>query len=199
MNGPLPDLGADTMPPVDYWSLRWTESEEQTIQVRQNVLEPTQRRLRSGAFITVIEDEGAGYGATCDLSREGLRTAALEAREWARASAPRALFETQNLPRVDRCGVYTAAQPWQSNVLGDLIAAVMETARKIKCHERIVDWQASVRLRHTRTVLCTSLGAKIEQEWTDLIPELIAVASDGSDTQRRSFGTDCGRQGGLEQ
>ncbi|MGH8507806.1 MAG: TldD/PmbA family protein [Gammaproteobacteria bacterium] len=199
MKSPLPDLCAGIMPPVDYWSLRLTESEEQTVQVRQRVLEPTLKRLRSGAFITVYEGEGAGYGATCDLSREGLRTAALEAREWARASAPRSLFAAQNLPRVVRRGIYTAAHPWRGNVFGELIAALMEAARKIKCHERIVDWQAGVRLRHTRTVLCTSLGGRIEQEWTDLTPELVAVASNGIDTQRRSFGADCGRQGGLEQ
>ena len=61
-----------------------------------------------------------------------------------------------------------------------------------------MDWEAGLHLRATRTLLVTSAGNEIEQCFSDVTADLMALAHHGNLSERRSFGGDCGRQGGVE-
>ncbi|MCU0937078.1 MAG: TldD/PmbA family protein, partial [Gammaproteobacteria bacterium] len=184
------------------WSLRVEDSREETVRVRRGVLEPPASRLRRGAFVTVAENGGVGYGATSDLSPAGLAAALEEARRWAARSAALGLLPGVGLPLARATGRYTAtvAQPWDDVPLTDKVDLLQDACRRLKRADAIVDWEASLRARRVERLLATSAGGRFAQAFPLITADLAAVASRGGDTQRRSHGGwDGVRQGGLEQ
>ena len=193
---------ANIAPPLDFWALRLVDETHERICVRQNVLQPIANTRMVGALITVIDRGGIGYAATSDLSPSGLRTMVRHAQGWAWRAANRGLIPASLLPRSPHRGSYRSPveQPWENIGLKDKIDLLRSLNTQLKSHERIVDWEASLARKHTKVLLSNSDGGLIEQEFHHILPALCAVANDGNNTQRRSYGgSDIGRQGGLEQ
>ncbi len=189
-------------PAVDAWSLRLVDERQESITVRQGVLQPLRTSYSRGAFITVVEATGIGYAATSDLSPAGLAKAAKRARDWVRNTAALGLVNVNELPKPDDQGHYERppAQPWESMSLEDKIALLQAACRALKIDDRIVDWIAYLSHRRSQTLLTTSAGGSIAQVFNYLSPGLVAVANEGSQTQRRTGGgAGSARQGGMEQ
>jgi predicted Zn-dependent protease len=186
-------------PAVDFWSLRLVDERRERVAVRQDVLQPIDTRCSRGALISVVEGSSMGYGATSDLSDAGLKAAALSARAWARHSAGLHLLNLAQMPRPQAQGEYATrvVRPWNSVALRDKIDLLADAGRRLR-GPAIVDWQASLEHQSMEVLLVNSRGARIAQSFELLTPGLLAVASDGSDTQSRSFGFDFAGQGGLE-
>jgi predicted Zn-dependent protease len=74
-------------------------------------------------------------------------------------------------------------------------------SQSLKLGSEIVDWSASLWTTHTVQRLVTSEGSDITQEWDFVVPNILAVASVGGETQTRSaagqYNGFC-QQGGLE-
>lgn len=197
----LADDFAAVAPDVEFWSLRLVDETTEALTVRQGVLQPPFNHRSRGAMVTIIDGGGIGYAATSDLSPAGLAQAAARALAWARRSAGKGLVDVKDFPRPAHRGEYRAPveRPWESVALGDKIAWLMDACAALKIDPRIVDWQSS--LAHTRsdTLLRTSSGGSIRQTFDYLSPGLVAVANEGSQTQRRTGGgEDAACQGGLE-
>ncbi|MGH8582309.1 MAG: TldD/PmbA family protein [Gammaproteobacteria bacterium] len=194
----LKALCAD-LPACERWSLRYVESSEFVFQVRQGVVQPPRVRHDSGAFLSVFDGTGGGYAATCDVSPSGIRTAAEQALRWAHFLAHRHLA-CPVAPDSPIDSGQAREHGSHETVSGKVLVPLLtKLARDLKCHPRIVDWSAGLHLRFQRTVLLSSTGSMLEQRCSDLTPDLYAVASRASEVQRRSFGHDYARQGGLEQ
>jgi predicted Zn-dependent protease len=73
-------------PAVDYCALRVVHESHDTTVVRQDVALPPRSSDDGGAMVTVIDGDGLGYGATADLSDDGLRWAIERACRWAALS-----------------------------------------------------------------------------------------------------------------
>lgn len=208
--GDLKHSAAAVMPPVAFWSLRLVETEEQVLRVRQGVLQPPSYRSTSGILVSVIDGRGMGYAATPDTTPAGLCAAAGQARDWARrvgslgltGLGPTHLGLTPGGPvagaPVSLAYRSPVESPWQRAPLAETIGLLHDAGRRLKCHARIVDWEAGLHLRATRTLLVTSAGGEIEQCFSDVTADLMALAHHGNLSERRSFGGDCGRQGGVE-
>ena len=74
------------LPNVDYCSFRFVNKYTNILSVTRNVLEPIEIVEDEGLMVTVIHDGGYGYGATSDLTREGILKATEEAKKWANFS-----------------------------------------------------------------------------------------------------------------
>jgi len=191
----------ELVPAVDDWSLRLSDVVSETLSVRRDVVEPVQLARDTGAMITVSEGGGVGYGATSDLSRAGLAAALERAREWARRSAPLRLFPPTALGPAGTRDEWRAParRPWTELDTPAKLQLLRELARRMKVHEDIVDWSASLGFQRRQTLLVNAQGAEIRQAQHILVPQLRAVANRGGETQVRSFGPDRGGQGGLER
>jgi predicted Zn-dependent protease len=184
------------------WSVRLEATREECLTVRQGLLEPPRLRTRRGAFLAVSQGGGVGYGATADLTRPGLAAALARARHWARASAALGLAPRVTLVTSAALGRYATPDPspWDALPLAARLDLVRDACRRLKRHERIVDWQAGVSVRRTERLVASSAGGLSEQRLEVIVPDLVAVANRGTETQRRSHGGwDGVRQGGLEQ
>ena len=199
---PIVACFAAQAPACDYWTLRLVEESSDHLAVRQGVVEPSALGASLGAMVTVVAGGGVGYGATSDLSAEGLRAAADQALGWAQAHARLGLFDGAIYPRTALRADYRSpvAEPWEALSLQDKLGLLQAVNRALAIDARIVDWSAWLAHRQVRQLLVTSDGARIDQVWTYVSPGLVAVANQGSQTQRRhGGGADWSQQGGLER
>ena len=74
-------------PNVDYCSFRFVNKYTNVISVTRNVLEPIEISEDEGVMVTIIHNGGYGYGASSDLTQEGILKAIEEARNWAEYSS----------------------------------------------------------------------------------------------------------------
>lgn len=189
-------------PAADFWSLRLVRERSEHIEVRQDVLEPVHSGWSFGAMITLASGGGLGYGATSDLTPSGLTRAASRALAWAKASAGRHLIDPAWLPRPrgSHEDFHLPPRPWASTPLADKIGMLQAASQRLCLDERILDWSAFLSHRHWQSLLVTSDGAEIAQDYEYIHPGLMAVANEGVQTQRRTGGgADRPRRGGLEQ
>ncbi|MBN1347401.1 MAG: TldD/PmbA family protein [Phycisphaerae bacterium] len=191
----------EVIPKADYCSLRYVRERSEAIPVRQNVVEPVSRGQDAGAMITVIDGDGLGYAATSDLTTGGLRRAAAKALEWARATAGRCVADFSKVPRTSRQAEYQApvGKAWESLSLKDKIDLLRRECERLKTDDRIVDWMTALVYEETDTLLLTSEGGRIRQQFRCLVPVMRATANQGPETQTRTLGGDAlTRQAGLE-
>ncbi|EIJ34810.1 TldD/PmbA family protein [Thiothrix nivea] len=189
-------------PKVDFWSLRLVLEQSEYLSVRENIVQPPHIGQELGAHITLIDGDGSAYAATSDLSRNGFARALERALLWARLSAKHGILPAATIPRPQQSGHYQSpvAQPWQSTHIGDKIALLQDVNRALNIDERIVDWQASLGHRDIQSLLITSDGIEIRQEFHHVMSGFEAVANKGNQTQYRTGGgSGTARQGGLEQ
>ncbi len=189
-------------PSVDFWSLRLVFEQSEHISVRGNVVQPPHQHQYLGAHISLIDGGGFAYAATSELNRHGFTRAVEQALTWAELSAKYGILKATDIPRPQHSGHYCSQveQPWQSTNLGDKIALLQDVNRTLKIDDCIVDWQAQLGHREIRSLLVTSDGVAIEQDFHYIIPGFEAVANKGSQTQRRTGGGwGTAHQGGLEQ
>ena len=209
---PLPQTTGDlkrtavaVMPPVAFWSLRLVETEEQVLRVRQGVLQPPSYRSTSGIFVSVIDGRGMGYAATPDTTPAGLSAAAGQARDWARRVGSLGLAglgPTHPGPGAGRLSPSPIGAPWSPPGNGprwprpsascttphggsNATRASWTGRPACTCARRARSWSPAQ-------------AARIEQCFSDVTADLMALAHHGNRSERRSFGGDCGRQGGVE-
>lgn len=188
-------------PAVDFCSLRFVDERAETIEVRQDVLEPVALSSDTGIMITIIDKSGMGYAATGDLSEDGLRRAADEALQWARRTQGHGVIDFSRLRMPAPKGGYATpvAIPWAVISLRDKIDVLREQSARLKVDDRIVDWETSLTHVETDIIYLTTDGGAVRQRLVSLTPWMAATANEGTDTQTRSLGGRgyC-RQGGYE-
>jgi predicted Zn-dependent protease len=192
----------EVAPRCDYWSLRLVDNTEESLSVRENVVQPPYQSNSRGAHITVINNGGVAYAATSELSKEGFRRAFEQALLWCERSANHTILSPRDIPRPQHSGNYASpvGEPWSQTSLGDKIALLLDINQQLKIHDNIVDWQAHLSRRETEMALLTSDGIEILQNFHYIAPGFEAVANKGAQTQVRSGGGwGTARQGGLEQ
>jgi predicted Zn-dependent protease len=198
----IADRFAAQAPACDYWTLRLVAEESDHLSVRQGVAEPSALGSSLGAMVTVVSDSGIGYGATSDLSPAGLRAATEQAQGWAEAHARLGLFDAALYPRSALRAEYRSplTRPWEDLPLTDKLDLLQAANRALAIEPRIVDWTAWLAYRRVTQLLITSEGGHISQTLDTVTPGLVAVANEGSQTQRRhGGGADWPQQGGLER
>jgi predicted Zn-dependent protease len=196
------DQFKQSVPAVDYWSLRLVFDQQESLSVRQNVVQPPYLAQSQGAHITLVRNGAAAYTATSQLNREGFKAAMDSAMRWLHAGEANMLFNATAVPRPKTSGSYTSevAESWAGTSLSDKITLLQDTNRQLKLHDSIVDWQAYLCNRETQVLLLTSDDVQIKQSFQYIMPGMEAVANSGSETQQRTGGGwGSMRQGGLEQ
>ncbi|MFQ5655631.1 MAG: TldD/PmbA family protein [Planctomycetota bacterium] len=188
-------------PRADWCSLRVVRDSHERLAVRRNVVQPVRVTEDEGAMVTVLHRGGIGYGATSDLSVEGLHQAAHEAMRWAEATAGRTLHDFAAVPPSTAVGEYHSPvrDPWGSMPLPEKIDLLRRECERLGIDPRIVDFEASLWRHDSDIDIINSSGGEVHQRFERIIPVLTATAVEGVESQTRSLGGGCAcRQGGLE-
>jgi predicted Zn-dependent protease len=184
-------------PAVDYAQLRVVTETQEMVSVRKDVPEPPRTTLDFGAMVTILDGDGLGYGATSDLSDQGLTRAIGQARDWARLTRGRSVFggKPPRLPTprqetpARRGDVCTASK-------AERIERLMAESRECGIDARVVDWAASLWTTRYEQTLVTADGGESEEVFDFTVPGLHVTAYDKGESQTRSWG---GRYNGFCQ
>ncbi|NML45968.1 TldD/PmbA family protein [Ramlibacter sp. G-1-2-2] len=199
----LERLVQDAAPADAWWSARLVEERSELLAVRRDAALPPWRAHDAGAMVSVAAGGGFAYAATSDLSRAGLQAAFGHARALARASAAHALPLPAEALQAPGKGRYATPVQRPAAALGlkEKYELLAQACAGADLGSAIVDRNASLWSTRTRQLFLSADGGRIEQDWEFLVPEIVAVASDGGETQSRSaagqYNGFC-QQGGLE-
>lgn len=189
-------------PEKTFSSLRFVKARHEELSVRQNIVEPMQTSEDQGIMVTVVEDGGLGYGATCDLSDAGLEEAFQRALQWARISKKYPVVDFSRVEMPHPRGSYASVveTPWDSVSLTDKLDLLKTTCELLKIGDAIVDWQTFLWQIRTQTYYVTSEGGEVYQELSQIVPDISVTANAGAETQKRSLDgmMAYSRQGGFE-
>jgi len=197
----LDSLFSDLNPSVDFCSLRHVETRNETVEVRNDVLEPLRDELDVGVMLTVAHQGGLGYAATSDVSAAGLRGALERATDWAVRTAGRSVVDFSKIAMPTPSGEYRTQvrEPWDTVSLPDRIELLKQQCAAMKAGDKIVDRTASLWNTSTTTRYLDNRGGHYVQEQHMLVPYLEVVANEGTETQSRTLaGRGYCRQGGME-
>jgi predicted Zn-dependent protease len=188
-------------PACDFWSVRVMHRRSEGLGVTRGITDPIGLSDDVGAMITVEAAGGVGYAATSDISSAGLARAGAQACAWAQRAAGRMVSlpppHTAKAVRHDQDDIPRLA--WNTLSRATKMERLHGLAAQLKCDSRIVDWSASLGFTDEEVVMATSAGDHLRQRRSIVVPYLSASASDGTETQTRTFGRgSVVRQGGLE-
>ncbi|MEY3011824.1 MAG: hypothetical protein RIT45_559 [Pseudomonadota bacterium] len=186
---------------LDHATLRVVRERSELLSVRLGVVQPPERSDDLGAMVTVYEGGGMGYAATSDLGDAGLLDAIERARAWARRSAALSAVDWSTAAPRPGDGQWRGPlqTPWRDVSLDRKLALLHDADAALGVNDRIALHAAT--LWHTRTeiALYDAAGHAIEQQTELLVPDLMAVASVGTDAATRTLsGRGVCRQGGFE-
>ncbi len=184
---------------ADYASARHVVERGSHLAVRNGVVEPSSIAHDEGVMFSVWRNGGVGYGATSDLSDEGLRTAVAQASTWAARTSGRSVLESA--PLLHSVGDYETptSESFDSVDLADQVALLVDADRAFGNDDRVVDRVASLTRYDTESLLITNGGGRVAQRIRQVFPHLRATANEGSNTQNRTYGAaSLAGQGGVE-
>jgi predicted Zn-dependent protease len=184
----------------DYTSLRYMRERSERITMLRGVAQPIESCVDQGVMLTVFHEGSYGYAATSDMSVDGIEKALTTAGNWARLCAPSCTdYTSLVLPHPQGSYESPVDKSWQSVSLRDKMDLLREQSEKLKGHEAIVDWEASLWAIEMESLLLTHAGGEVAQHIHMLSPQLSVTANRGAVTQSRSFGAyGESQQGGLE-
>lgn len=172
---------------------RWRVLVEQTdtlgCLVRRGVLQPPERSARRAVLITVEERGALGYGATTDLSADGLAQAAKRARRMAAVLPDRRLGA--GLPADATDPVPAFVEPWADHVdmtLAERIEWLHDLEIAMAIDDRIHSRAALLETTRRERVLLDQSGREQRQVWRLCQAGLRAVAVGADGNQWRSHG-----------
>ncbi|MGE0310883.1 MAG: TldD/PmbA family protein [Lautropia sp.] len=184
-------------PDCDGWTVRCVVESSERLTARQGVAQAPSRSRERGAMVSVAIDGGLAHAATADIGDSGLRDAFARARDLARQAAPHMLFDPRALARApaDRRGAATYDGPGVGAASADLatrIDLVMRACASLAIDARIVDWHASLSTTDAAHWYLDGDGRESMQRFRFTVPNLTAVACEGSGaeaiTQTRTLG-----------
>ncbi len=200
MHDSIASLFRSLLPAVDFCSLRFVERTGQNLRVRQNIVEPIGNRFSRGAHITVLNKGGTGYAATSDLSKTGLKAALETAVEWADMTSGHTCFAAKappDIPKEPASYRSKTIKAWNSRTIPEKLELLIQINRDLNIHHHIIDWWAALQFKQTDLLFVTA-ESEIRQHFDFILPYLGAVANNGRETQKRTFGGASSAQGGLE-
>jgi len=178
------------LPSVDYCSFRFVSKYTNILSVTRNVLEPIEIVEDEGLMVTVIHDGGFGYGATSDLTRQGILKATEEAKKWANFSKGHLIH--QPVPPINAInnGKYFTKEKdgWAKESNKDKVDYLMEINKALKAKSAISNWGASFRYNKIETLFTDTSGSKFRQNVSYILPQLIACAEYKKQIQTRTYG-----------
>lgn len=187
-------------PKADFWSARFVSARSEQLCVRQGQVEPIEFTQDCGVHLTVIHQGGIGYAAVSNLTPQGIKAGFNQALQWAQLSSQYALFNPIAINTSEHASFQSPIQTDPLDApLASKIQRLKSAEKALKVDPRILDAQASLTTARVHSMFINSLGARIDQQFCYLVPNLAAVAHDGNITQYRTLnGGNVARQMGLE-
>lgn len=182
-------------------TLRFFDRRDRQLNVHQGVMEPPRADEDRGFMVTVRVGDGLGYAASNEDDVAGIRQALERARRWAElaASKPFARLDKPVFPTHSGSYRTPARESWTNVSFAEKRDLLFAIDGAFGTDPRLVDRRAGLWNVRIDTLLFSSFGARIEQNFEINIPVCSLTAHEGDVTLVRTLhgGAAC-RQGGFE-
>lgn len=142
-----------------------------------------------GVLIEIMKDGHIGYGATCELTPDGIAKAFAAAEKMTTVSSkyPVAKFDMSVRPK--SIGQYKSQRQTSLDQLSavQIYDFLKKTSLKLKVNDKIITASAEAMVIECRQKYMSSQGANFEQDFNIIVSAFSATAQDGSETQTRSL------------
>ncbi len=187
---------------ADWVALRYQSETSHYRSVRNQKPDTNAASSDRGVMIEAQVDGHIGYGATSDLSEQGLLAALHRARELAQATAAHPLYPASAGLRPEVKGRYASpvVHRFDSMTLAGFTDHLLTASRHLKVSDAIIHSVAEASLTETELHYVSSSGTDIAQSFNLVTHHFAVTARNGSETQHRSLNGPVARcrQGGLE-
>ncbi len=143
----------------------------------------------SGVLIEIMRNGHMGYGATSELTTEGIKKAFTKAVQMTEASSKKAVFNFTEKIRPPSKGEYISARqkPLDQISTSEIYDFLKQTSNKLKSSEKIITATSDAMVIECDQLYMSSLGADFHQNFNIVINSMSATAQSGSETQTRSL------------
>lgn len=142
-----------------------------------------------GVLIEIMKDGHIGYGATCELTVDGIARAFTTAEKMTVVSSkyPVAKFDMSVRPK--SIGQFKSQRQTGLDKMSaaEIYDFLKKTSNKLKVNDKIITASAEAMVIECRQKYLSSQGANFEQDFNIIVSAFSATAQDGNETQTRSL------------
>lgn len=142
-----------------------------------------------GVLIEIMKDGHIGYGATCELTVDGIARAFAAAEKMTAVSSkyPVAKFDMSVRPK--SIGQFKSQRQKGLDKMSaaEIYDFLKKTSNKLKVNDKIINASAEAMVIECRQKYLSSQGANFEQDFNIIVSAFSATAQDGNETQTRSL------------
>ena len=143
----------------------------------------------SGLLVEIMIDGHLGYGATSELSSDGIKYAFQKAMKMTQAASQIPIFQFNHSVRPASKGTYETPRQHKLDRLSisEIYDFLKKNSLAIKSHDKIITATADAMLIECEQNYISSAGAEFTQQFDIVVNSMEATARDGSETQTRSL------------
>lgn len=178
-----------------YADVRIVEHQEQTVRVKNGIVEALSETTDRGFGVRVIAEGAWGFASSADLDRKRIEEAAALAVEIARASALASEEPVALGPPVTSTGTYrTPVEIDPLSVPADeKIAVLLEADRSMRSVAGVKVTRGALVAQREKKLFANTEGALTDQELIQTGGGIVALAVEGDEVQQRSYPNSFGR------
>lgn len=174
---------------ADFVAFKLIREKTRDYSVRNGKTEDLSEFTDQGVLIELMHKGHLGYGATSELSPEGIRHAFDKALNMTKSAAAHSVFKFDERVRPAAQGKYETQRKIRLDSLSlqEVYGFLKKTSLALKKNDLIVAAVSDTMLIECTQYYISSLGAEFTQEFDIIVNSLSATASNGQETQTRSL------------
>ncbi len=178
------------LPNVDYCSIRFVNRYSNIINATRSVLEPVIMSEDEGVMITVFDKGGTGYGATSNITKEGIKSAINKAVEWSKFSKNKLTYfpDLTKMKKVTGTYFTNEYKQWSQVSIKDKADYLLRINKALKSKSAISNWGAGIRYNSIESQFIDTNESNIRQKLSYILPQMIVSAEYKKEIQTRTYG-----------
>ncbi|MEK6628043.1 MAG: TldD/PmbA family protein [Bdellovibrionota bacterium] len=174
---------------ADFVAFKFIKEKTRDFSVRNGKTEDLNEFHDQGLLIEIMINGHMGYGATGELTPEGIKKAFNKARSMTLTSSRHAVFQFDKNIRPPAKGHYETNRKIKLDQLSlvEIFDYLKKTSLALKKNDKIITAATDAMLVECTQRYFSSEGAEFSQEFDIIVNSMSATASDGKETQTRSL------------
>lgn len=174
---------------ADFVAFKTVTEKTRDFNVRNGKPDDLRESNDAGLLVEVMIDGHMGYGATCEISPEGIQYAFQKAKAMTEAAAKIPAFKFDEKIRPPSKGSYETSRQSQLDSLSisEVYDFLIQCTKATKTCDKIITATADAMLIECEQHYVSSIGAEFRQHFDIVVNAMEATAREGAETQTRSL------------
>lgn len=176
-------------PQADFIAFKTVTEKNRDLTVRNGKPDDISVTIDTGLTIEIMKNGHMGYGATSEITPDGIQRAFKQAEAMTRAAAemPVHRFDLSIRPQSKGTYISQRTKPLDQISTAEIYDFLKKTSARLKINDKIINAVADAMVIETEQSYISSLGAEIHQNFNIVVSSFSATAHDAGETQTRSY------------